>query len=439
MQSSWVSVGVACLLVVVVFASANVVSARETGPSPHLATQLLPLAVTTKTVTVGKMPTIALYDPATTDVYVANEGSNTVSAISSTTYAVTTIKVGTEPVDIIYAPSTKSLYVVNSEKSISVISSANKVVHTVTFPSGTVPISEIYDPANGDVYVVCDTTTGSQVDAINQATFALTIVKLPTGALFSAYDNATLSLVVSSGPSNEVTAISSTNVATTVTLTAGIWPSWMVYNPHDSDLYITDIGETEHGFTKTGNVSVLSSANKIIATLKVGNYPTIGWYDPKNFDIYEINTGLPSGKTYPTSTVSVIATTNKVVKTLTVGKYAVVAFYDPKNSEMYIACPASNETFAITSANAITAMVVTKQYAGAALYDPALGEMLAFGFATFNGAPVADTIVTLIPSTNTGTSTVTLGLGPVAGTAYDPTDSGFWAVNMGATTVSVIL
>lgn len=396
------------------------------------------VAVTTKTVTVGTNPNFALYDPATKEVYVANEGSKSVSAISSTTYAVKTITVGTEPLLITYNPTTKALYVENFETSISVISTANTVVKTITFPAGVFPISQAYSPANGDVYVLCDTTTGSELVQINSATYAQKAVVLPGAALFVTYDNASSSLVVSSPSANEVTAVSSTNVATTVTLAKGFFPTWMVYNPHDSDLYITDAGETAHGVTKTGNVSVLSSANTIIATVKVGSFPTLGWYDPANFDIYEMNTGKPS-KPFPVSTVSVIGTGNTVVKTLTVGKYAAVASYDPKNSEMYIACPGSNLTYAISSGNAIVAKVVTKQYATAAEYDPKLGEMLAVGFATFFGAPVANTLVTLIPSSNTGTSTVTLGTGPAAGGTYDPTDSGVWIVNGGTTTVSVIL
>ncbi|MGC2289250.1 MAG: hypothetical protein WA688_05265 [Thermoplasmata archaeon] len=434
-----VSAGIAVLLIAVLIASTTAASPVATGPTSHFESALLKAAITTKTVTVGKDPNIELYDPDNKDMYVSNEGANTVSAISSTTYAVTSIKVGTDPLLLTYDATSKAVYVENFETSISVISAANKVVKTIKFPSGTIPLGQFYDPGNGDVYALCVSSSGSVAEQINSATYALKSVALPTGALDMAYDNATLSLMVSSGSSNEVTAISSSNVATKISLTAGVFPSFMVFDPHDSDMYIADTGEGTHGFTKTGNVSVLSSSNKIIATIKVGAYPTIPWYDPANFEIYQINTGIPTGTTYPASTVSLIGTANTVVKTLTVGKEAVVAGYDPKNSEMYISCPRSNLTYAITSANAITAKVATKQYATAAEYDPALGDMLAIGFTSFLGASTADTLVTVIPSTNTGTSTVTLGEGPVGGAGYNPTDSGFWVVNTGTTTVTVIL
>ena len=432
-----VSAGVAVLLVLVLLASATAASGRGIGAPVRLEVKPLAPTITTKTVTVGTKPNFALYDPATKEVYVANEGSKTVSAISSTTYAVTSIPVGTEPLLITYAPSTQDLYVLNFETSISVISSANKVVKTITFPKGDIPVTQVYDPANGDVYVICDTSTVPQINDINQKTFALTPVSLPIGSLYAIYDNASSSLVVSGGMSNELTAISSKDVPTTIKLTAGISPEWMVYNPNDKDLYIVDDGATTKGISKTGNISVLTSANKITATVKIGAYPTLAFYDPANHDIYAMDTGIPS-KPYPVSSVSIISGTT-VSKTLTVGKYAVVAGYDPKNSEMYVSCPGSNLTYAITSGNAITAMVATPQYSTAAEYDPSLGDMLAVGFPTFGGTAAANTIVTVIPSTNTGTSTVTLGKGPPGGVGYDPTDSGFFVVNSGTTTVSFIL
>ena len=429
------------ILLVAVLVASTAASAQSVGLRMESRLPVPTLTVTTKTVTVGKDPNIAFYDPGNEEVYVANEGSGTVSAISSTTYAVTSVTVGSDPLLLTYSVSTKDLYVLNYETSVSVISTANKVLKTITFGSGDIPVNQAYDPANGDVYVLVLTSTTPEMVQINSASYAQKDVPLPTGSLsYITYDNASTSLVVSDGDENELTVISSSNAVTTVKLTVGIWPTWMVYNPHDSDLYISDIGVTTKGYTKTGNVSVLSSANKIVATVKVGELPTTSWYDPKNFDIYVVDTGgLPSGKTYPTSKVSVITTSNKVTKTLTVGKYAVVAFYDPTNTEMYVACPASDLTYTITNANALGPKVTTTQNAGAAIYDPGLGEMVAVGISTFLGASTADTIATIIPSTNTGTSTVTLGEGPAAGTAYDPTDSGLWVVNGGTTSVTVIL
>ncbi len=325
----------------------------------------------------------------------------------------------------------------NSElKTVTVISSANKVIHTLTLP-GTV-FTQTYDPANGDVYVESLTSTDIwEFTDINHASFALKNVVMPSEALYAVYDNASTSLVLTLPGLNEVFAVSATDVGTTVKLTTGVSPEWMVYNPNDKDLYITDVGSST---SKTGNVSVLSSANKIIATIKVGKFPTFAAYDPSNHDIYEVNT-VGATKPYPTGSVSVIGTSNKVLTTIALGKYAVVATYDPKNSEMYISCAGSNLTYAIDSAtNAVVAKIATTQNAIGTVYDAALGDSIAIGLTNFGGgSSTAKTIVTVIPSSNTGTSKLTLGIGPATGLAYDPTDSGLWVVNEGAKTVSVIL
>jgi YVTN family beta-propeller protein len=433
--------GVAVLLVVVLVSGATATNAHATGAPPRLDVAVASLAPTVKAVTVGTDPAIATYDPANREVYVGNTGSGTVSAVNSTSYVVKSIAVGKDPLDIVYSASSKDVYVENFESgNISILSSSNKVVHSVTLP-GT-PFTEVYDPANGDVYVVTIGASGTLASDINHTTWSVKNVKLGSDAYYSAYDNASSSLVFASTALNALTVVSAKDVTTTVNLTVGKTPAFMVYNPSDKDLYVSDLGESGTGYTKTGNVSVLSSANKIIATIKVGESPFYGSYDPASHDIFEVNTGgLPSGKSYPTTSVSVIGTGNTVLTTLTLGKGGAVATYDPNNSEMYVSCADSNKTYAINSTtNKIAATVKTTQYASAAIPDPALGDEVAVGFPEFaNSTSTTRTIVTLIPASNTGTSTLTLGIGPTGGFVYDPADSGLWIVNGGSKSVSIIL
>jgi YVTN family beta-propeller protein len=145
--------------------------------------------------------------------------------------------------------------------------------------------------------------------------------------------------------------------------------------------------------------------------------------------------------TYPTTTVSVIRANNTIGATITLGKDGFIASYDPKNTEMYVSCADSNKTYAINgTTNKVVATITTTQYASGAEYDPALDDMLAAGDSTFiNHTSTAKSIVTVIPSSNTGTSTLTLGEGPLGGAVYDTKDLGFFAVNSGTTTVSVVL
>jgi YVTN family beta-propeller protein len=447
------SANLAVLLVMILLVSVAAASARPAGAgtAPVSATgsgEATPVTgatalatISLKNITVGKGPDSEVYDPATQDVYVGNLLAGTVSAVNSTTYKVTTIPVGKYPTEMIYSASSKDVYVLNDESdNISVISTANKVVHTVKLP-GLAAVTQIYDPANGNVYVVQVTSTGSELTAINHASFGLTNRVLPAGADYAAYDNASTSIVVSSCDLNEVTAASDTNNLTVVKLPTGICPVFEVYNPNNKDLYISDIGEGVHGFTKTGNLSVLSSANKIIKTFVVGSVPALATYDPSNHDVYLVNDGDQNATVHSASTVWVISSGNSVAKVISVGKDADIASYDPSNSEMYVSAAASNKTYAIDgSTNAIVATLTTTQYPEGAFYDPALGDMLVPGETVFeNSSSTAKTVVTVIPSTNTGTSTLVLGTGPVGGGVYDPVDRGVWASNHGTTTVTIIL
>jgi len=438
----WLGAALATVLVMILLAGATATSAQAIGPTSPLLAAVHPGVISTKTVRVGSDPNVELYDPTNHEMYVANYGGSNVTAVNSTTYAVKSIAVGSGPLILTYSASSKDVYVLDFElKVIKVISSANKVIHNITLPGDA--FTQIYDPANGDVLVEVSTTTGAEISDVNHATYALKNVALPALGIFLAYDNASSSVVVPCTDLNELVAISSTDVATTIKLTTGLSPAWMTYNPDDKDLYVSDLGETSHGVTKTGNISVLSSINKIIGTVKVGEFPFFSSYDPANHDIYTVNVGVKTNGTYPASTISVIGPSAPftVVKTITVGKGAGVATYDPKNREMYISAPASNKTYAINSTtNAIAATITTTQYATASLYDSALGDMIAVGFTTFvDTTSTAKTVVTVIPSSNTGTSTLTLGTGAAGGVGYDPTDSGLWITNEGAKSVSVIL
>src|ERR1700753_2092596 len=88
-------------------------------------------AYSTATVPVGTEPLGVAVDPTTGNVYVANEGSDTVSVISEKTNMVTaTIPVGPGPFGVAVDPTTGNVYVTDSgDASVSVIS---EMTNTVT-------------------------------------------------------------------------------------------------------------------------------------------------------------------------------------------------------------------------------------------------------------------------------------------------------------------
>lgn len=67
------------------------------------AAKMVSAAKVTSTITVGTLPTGIAYDSAMGEIFVANHGDNTVSAISdSTNTIVATIPVGTTPEFVAY-------------------------------------------------------------------------------------------------------------------------------------------------------------------------------------------------------------------------------------------------------------------------------------------------------------------------------------------------
>jgi YVTN family beta-propeller protein len=78
----------------------------------------------TATIAVGHIPSGVAVDPTTGNVYVTNEGDDTVSAIDEATDTVTaTIAVGGEPIAVAVDPTTHTAYVTNeTANTVSVIS-----------------------------------------------------------------------------------------------------------------------------------------------------------------------------------------------------------------------------------------------------------------------------------------------------------------------------
>jgi YVTN family beta-propeller protein len=112
-----------------------------------------PYAVTA-TIGAGSYPTGVGVDPATDTIYVANEGSNSVSVIDGATNTVTTtIGVGTYPLGVGVDPATHTVYATNEVSgTVSVIDGATNTV-TATIGVGLDPVGVGVDPSTHAVYV----------------------------------------------------------------------------------------------------------------------------------------------------------------------------------------------------------------------------------------------------------------------------------------------
>jgi YVTN family beta-propeller protein len=140
------------------------------------------------TVPVGSYPSDVAYDPARGEVFVANSNSNFTSIISdATNKVIANVTVGEDPVGVAYDPSKGQLFVTNvegtsyvegtyngtSDGTVSVISDAtNKVVANVTV--GLSPGGIAYDSGKGELFVLSSTAT---LNIISDGTAATTTSK----------------------------------------------------------------------------------------------------------------------------------------------------------------------------------------------------------------------------------------------------------------------
>jgi len=259
-------------------------------------------------VSVGVNP----YQMATvgTLIYVANQGSNTVSVIdSSNNVATATIPVGSQPYGVAYATSTQEIYVTNLKgNTVSVIDANplsgtfNTVTHTIS-----VGVQPYYITSSGS-YVYCTNHISDTVSVINTGTHAViatTIVGIGPLALKVLGSN----LYVANFGSTYGAAQGTVSVIDTSSSTFPVKKTIVVGSGargvavSGSEVYVSNFND--------GTVSVInSSTNLVTNTITVGTEPRGMLALGSN--VYAEN--------YEDGTISVIATsTHSVTATIKVG------------------------------------------------------------------------------------------------------------------------
>jgi YVTN family beta-propeller protein len=207
--------------------------------------------------------------------YVANEGSNTVSVIdTSTNTVVSTVAVGFGPENVAITPNGQFAYVPNTGSgTVSVIdTSTNTVVSTVAVGAGrnTVAITPngqfVYVPA-GDSVSVIDTSTNTVVStvAVGMYNVPMAVAITPNGQ-FAYVTNYGLENV------NTVSVIDTSTNTVVSTVAVGApdpyySPTAVAITPNGQFAYVTNQG--------SGTVSVIdTSTNTVVSTVAVGNIPS---------------------------------------------------------------------------------------------------------------------------------------------------------------------
>jgi YVTN family beta-propeller protein len=268
----------------------------------------------------GSRP-VALASTVSTDMYVINSGTTSVcphsgslSDIGTGSLVVTnTVCVGVNPVAVTELPSGGKVYVANQgSNTISVYDPTTKVITTtITQANGLNlnPIALISSTDGAYVFVVTqgNGTNPGTVDIINTANDTIGgSVQVGLGPTSITLDTYLNRLYVANTAGNTVTTLDATSVALGVnppirtlgTTPVGSSPVSVAALPNGLNFYVANSGSND--------VSVVSSSSfGVVATVPVGNNPVFIATEPSSTKVYTANSG--------SGTISIIQTSNNTV------------------------------------------------------------------------------------------------------------------------------
>ena len=148
---------------------------------PRAAAETLNQSVVA-TIAVGTNPEAIVANPVTNKIYVANQGSNTVTVIDGLTNSTSTIAVGAAPLALAINTVTNKIYVVNSgSANVTAIDGATGSTSTIATASGGRAVA--VNSATNQIFVVSPAVR-SQRSTAPPATPPRSPPKEPSGSLW---------------------------------------------------------------------------------------------------------------------------------------------------------------------------------------------------------------------------------------------------------------
>jgi YVTN family beta-propeller protein len=198
--------------------------------------------------TLDDIPTEIAFNPDNRDMYVINEGSETVVAGNGSISVIDTqnntvienIPVGVLPSAIAFNPDNDTAYVVNQEsKTVSVIDTQNNTV-IENIPVGNFPTDIAFNPDNRDMYVAGGFSNSVFVIDTQNNTV---IENIPVGNVTNdiAYNPDNGKMYVTVGFSDHVSVIDTQNNTVIENIPVGEGALRIAYNPNNGNMYVTNV------------------------------------------------------------------------------------------------------------------------------------------------------------------------------------------------------
>lgn len=371
---------------------------------------------------VGASPDGVAVDAATGDVYVANQGSDNVSVIDGSTLAtVASIPVGGSPQGIAYDPGNGQIYVANAASdNLSIIDGSLDSV--VASPGvGVAPLGVAADPDNGLVYVANSGSDNvSVVDgALDQVDLSIGVGDDPTGvAVASSYGE----VLVTNPLDGNVSVIDDSTNSVVNTFAAGVSPSALAFDPQTGLLYVANPPVNSLTVLYTGSGSFVTSA-------ATGGSPAAVVIDPNSGDLY-----IPN---YASDNVTVLdGSTTTWLASIPLGMVPTGVAYQPTLGELYVP---NEDSGNVSIVDALTNRVVGSVDLGldsepvSATVDTLNGDI----FVTDSGTDALTILDPFNPLPYAVVATIPVGSDPID-SIFDPSNGYVYVSNAGSANLSVV-
>jgi YVTN family beta-propeller protein len=427
------------------------------------------------TINVGSVPIAIAITPDLTKVYVVNQGSSTVSVIStSTNTVIATIAIatpGTAAYNIAITPDGTKAYVTNfSTNTISVINTSTNTVSTTITVTG--PVAVAFTPDSSKAYVASQPGTGSaSVVIVNVATSSVTgspIAVSGTAADLTISPDGTKVYFLNDLPvtfSVIVISTSTNTVIGTISLSGGLRPNRIAVTPDGSKAYITDDGSVVQAIdlSTSAQITTISdgtgqdplgiaitpdSSTVYVANANSSSIPVISTISNTIIKRLSVTSGsfayglallplpAPSASAYITNsgpgTVSPINLTTLLTGTaITVGTLPTGIAISPDYSRVYITNYTSGTVSVISTT---TNTVIDTVSVGTNPFGIAVSSSGNYIYVANKGS----NSVSVINSSTFAVTTITIGVGTgPTGIAVSPDNASIYVTNFGSGTVSV--
>ena len=303
------------------------------------------------TITVGKYPGQMVKSRNGTYVYVANTGNDTVSIINTETLkVVANVTVGSRPNGIVFSPNGAYAYVANyNGGTVSIINTTSLAVRTVTISASGNCLAVNVTPNGRYVFavdMVQSSTANSIVGIINTTSLAVNTVQVGNGALMVAIPSTgAYAYVPNQGYGTSPTTVAVINTTTFAVREAqvGTRPDWVGFSKGNEYAFVANYGSST---VTVLNPTTLATVN----TIKVGTPGSGGGNDPQmvaptpNGDyMYEINWGDV------VSNVIIINATTFATHNVTTSTYGTSVSFSSNSSYAYVSPYFAYHTYVINT------------------------------------------------------------------------------------------